>query len=855
MSAGSQGKDKQSNGNKKKVPPSEPTVCIGTIVKSWPHTNAYEVTIAGKSCVGYSASPGISSDKGLGCTEASVYLAGTSVLCMCTSGGQVYIVASLGDAIKDLGSVFVDIIGLNTGTGISEPIHKDDFAKNRGVQNRSGGTPGDVLPGDWGSVNQLGGGIMLSQFMTFLRANEHCGIYAFYFDSLLRIHGYNLEEFTASSERCIYNDEGEVHNVEFNAKYPWEALGIYESGDAFKDEKGKWSGSDKPGDLKNPISPKVDGQIGLWRSQKYKGFLGDLEQEYTTLPSAELTDANPASYDKNKELVAYSGLARTIKGADGSMTMVSAKELMMVRYPTISVPHQTAPHDHAKGGDWHGNYKASNKFGEGEDHEKQEAFEWSGDPGAREGGFLDYLAYKLNKYHNANFAAHKNDWRVPEEKETAQQGPLSGISRSLIDISKIQKLQKNYWADLPKSTFIDVDHKVKGVEYYEGMSCIALQDDGSVLLEDAWGSQIVMSRGNISIQPAGDILMRPGRSVVMWSGGDIVCRAGKSVDITSSHKDVRIKAEYNLHMLSGNSEAKVGGTLIESRAESKIQDYTGSGTDVLSSGVIVKSNDTPVALWGADVFLSTHVAGSGLGMIYLDAKDGQDTLFVKCNNFLELLGGSHVMNFIDASEANYFGSSGTLLDSKMIMRDGLVVIDGGIISNGVVAGKNVVYGGSIPTFLFGADGLIQEKVSEADSIAASYTSTLKNITSEQDKLARSNDSLIDPAVIQSVGFSLRTDKQYKVQDDFSFSSARWQQYLGDGGFKWEEPVVISPSGAKTRPHPGIKWKEAVFSEQKPVNYDLDTGLSKSTDSLKNEAGEPTKVIPENAYKIVVNPKE
>jgi hypothetical protein len=130
---------------------------------------------------------------------------------------------------------------------------------------------------------------------------------------------------------------------------------------------------------------------------------------------------------------------------------------------------------------------------------------------------------------------------------------------------------------------------------------VYVNPDGSVTIMDAAGSQIVLDgKGGILIGGAGNTTLMPGGSAVIFGGDDAVIRAKNSVDITSTDKDVRLKAEKNLHAYSN------GGILLESAAEQVGHGFSSGqeGEDVNSSGIVLKAEKSSVFVWGKEVILS-----------------------------------------------------------------------------------------------------------------------------------------------------------------------------------------------------------------------------------------------------------
>ena len=103
----------------------------------------------------------------------------------------------------------------------------------------------------------------------------------------------------------------------------------------------------------------------------------------------------------------------------------------------------------------------------------------------------------------------------------------------------------------------------------------------------------------------GDVWIQPGRNVNIIAADDCIIKVHRSVDITSTKNDVRIKAERNLQILAGNDQSEGGGVVIESRAPAAKYDFAKDGEDVKHSGILLIAPDSDIACWGKSVYLRT----------------------------------------------------------------------------------------------------------------------------------------------------------------------------------------------------------------------------------------------------------
>jgi len=718
---------------------------------------------------------------------------------------------------------------------------------NCGFVNSSLGRPTDTLPGDWGSINDLGVAVGLGRFMAFLKASDLAKVEAFWGDDLLRIVGYNYERFTAGVHEHGCNDEGEYSEVMRSTPYPWEGMGVKaKDSDAAKDEDD--SGL-KAGSEKAAREPKEDDQLIVPRRFRARGFLGDVDRDWVCLPEDDL---DVEKYDRRTK---YYGLLEVHRGINGSYSVRSAKEITLEKVILIPVPKELkAPEDPT------GDSEKSGYVNAGWDEDVPE-FEWGDDtPDIRAAQLYDYQAWLMGRYTCVGLYKHEKDWYYPNPSE------LDGMAdRELIDPSKLQ-MEYRFLTDLPAYVEKTIDGRPgHTVRYYKSRSCIKQLDDGGVLLEDGYGSQLLMTGGSIFLKCAGDVWQLPGRNAVTWAPHDAVLRAGNSADISAAKKDVRIKAEKNLHMLGGNS-GNEGGILLESRSigSNSPSDFEAAiGEKVVSYGIVLMSRKSEIDLIAKDMYLG--LATENPGTLVLDSDKGQfygrgsrmafnvqDQFTVaagdpKPENVLILtpenlmvttpaqFGGAVLIAPVDNNTASLV-VGGPMRVHEILEVGGSVVTNTGFVQHGtdnhVSPMQDPVDLGESPQDM--AAELETYRTQEKDDID----------TLEQD-VKTDTEKPGNERFQKKVGFSCRdTVEDIRLDEEtFRLFEARWQQLLrlGGGGTKtWDEPVVEAPTGKQTRPHPGQEaWEDwSAFKTVENVNYDVGGGKPDDRDGMTKAGQAP-----------------
>lgn len=669
--------------------------------------------------------------------------------------------------------------------------------KRPAVFNASAGRPVDALPGDWGQSTELGLMIHLGRAMALLRASDVAGISFNWLDDLARLWGYNLEVFTAGSERYAYDDEGEFTDREGLTPYPWEALGAISPGDevsAFQQrgivagrQQGEEEGDEDVDQEALSLEPVTRDQAPVWRRQSFRGFLGGLVRHITQAPFP--ADGDPETLARTARDLAnssgtgapYMGLLDIQEGLDGRYSVRSAKEITFEKTILIPAPKQVkTPADPT--GDAGSNFNAAARNWDGLDEDAQvdalEEFEFA-DDWSKAAQLYDYHSYMFNVYGVQGFRVHPRDWSFPDEEdlrptdEEFTGGLHDGVEPT-----------DDYRMPLPQYGSMVIDHRTS-TRYYRGRSVIKQLDDGSVLIEDAWGSQIRMEGGHVFITAPLDIVQQPGRSLVSMAGNDVVARAGNSVDITAAKRDVRLKAERNLQALAGNSGA--GALLLESRGSVGPADYSQPGEDVEAGGIVIKSRFAPL-----------YLVSNSIGL--------------RAFQELMLIAGKLRMTG-EAAFADDVVMNGQLDVDKVVAREG----DLDILNAKTLDGTFTTDLGGSPSHAHTVSWTAQVSPPDTeDNEPANGT-----VASETDK----------------AGFSLRTPEQYLLDEGtFVWWEHRWQQiYRHKGvGQVWDEPDVQAPGGQQTQPYPGkALWESDQFRTMDSDLFDADEGHAEKYEDIKD----------------------
>ncbi len=802
----------------------------------------------------------------LGARPIQMYPPKSRVLVLYTpSLDHAIILGSVPKGLVDPRLVLPDSLVLRSRAGqFEDPMHYSTFSAARSVLgNHSMGRPADALPGDWGAINELGLAIWLGRTMAALRASDLAKVEAFWGDDLLRLVGYNMELFTAGVHEYRYNDEGEYNEVWRATPYPWEGMGLAAPGLAAQDVGGVL----KPGSETARFEPNQADQLILARHHRFRGYLGDLERELISAPPAGLTQetySNPTN---------HVGLFESVKHINGAYAVRSAKEITLEKYLLIPVPKELIAPEDPLGDGRASNYAAADILGPGTPYQMPEFVWGSEEPQVRAAQLFDYHAWFFSRYTTGGLAAHTKDWHFPDEAGLTALGETAVYDGNL-------KFGHQFLAAAPSFGQLVIDARPgHSCRYYRSRSCFKLLDDGSVLIEDGYGSQIHMTGGSVFVSCPGDIWQKPGRSAVTWAPFDVIHRAGNSFDASAALGDLRLKAERNLHVLAGNSG--VGGLLLESRASGSqtAADFDQSGQRVVGHGITLKAAQSTIHAFGQNIHIGRNQNAAGrfvldagrLGTLFLRGQ----TIQSRVTSLYSVLIASDTA---PGRQALGITQQGAVISAPLQIGGTVIIAPAsqGAQANLVVGGNLVchrqgVFGGNVLSnegFAGRGGPFVAELDRDVDISPApedlaeditNQVTQIDDLTQTQNDLAvSSQDTSPGNDVFQRrVGFSFRdTVLDLKLSSDsFVIFESRWQQmYRKAGGALtiWNEPVVKSPAGSDTRPHPGQQGWET-FNSYRTVQdtQNFDGQRAKARSAMTQQGLAPQTATLKEGYAVNV----
>lgn len=800
---------------------------IGRVILAFPYIHCYTVQLSGRQGTCIAAATSTHAHSPLGVRAGEVIPPNSPVLVWKPLTANVaYILAVLPSPTMHDDFNMAEVIQQGGNSGVKKIEAYRNIPKT--VQSANGwvpqgcGRPMDGTINEYSRFSETGIGLFIDSFQTFLRVNESCGLWLNYFDNYAKLAAMSAQFLTYCTHDHQNYDDGELAGIKGHVFYPWEALGLYGSGTAFKDNPADRVQMDREFPF-GSVENQVPDQTPIYRVVDYTSYLGQGHTRFISKPALDSGLRRLSTATQEKDI----GLLQEASLIDGSYGLKSAKSVTFLKYPMIAIPRRKATPEDPTGDDLNsGGYKFSGTFGSGPDHKAKEIQADSDLPNMQTvAGIVDVLTRQFNWLSGHPFHYHQKDYHYPQEGEAG------------FDAVEFYRgsMSTSYVSPVPQK--LNIDQRFGEVNYYKTMAYWTITDDGSIIFADGYGSEIVMGGGQIRIASGGDVMLLSGARVVTMAQESIT-RAHGSVDISSNKGDVRLKAENNMQMLAGNSGQ--GGLLLESRGQSNYQDYKQKiGEEVVSNGITLLARSSSLNSISKDVYLRTGVDegnAQSTGDFIIDCANGRSSLVCYGRSQLfynsEGLGIWHSPVGQDATveQSHYFGPNVSKIHGPLAV-DGRMAVTGsgadltveGPISSksSIFAMKQMACSGGYPKI--GDSTAAESKLGEQiDKILESYKDVADGVTKtgeEQfdifyaDNVWETGRIGDDSFLTDELGFSYRdtsaaTQSAYGYSD-FKFMETRWQQLGRMGQVQQGEVWIENPvhyQGNKLYPWPGkVNW--------------------------------------------------
>lgn len=394
---------------------------------------------------------------------------------------------------------------------------------------------------------------------------------------------------------------------------------------------------------------------------------------------------------------------------------------------------------------------------------------------------------------------------------------------------KLPLLNNTQQYDLPDTVTLKDPHTGKEYTYFKSESGFRQDPDGSLVLYDGYGSEIRMTRGNIIISPAGDIMLRPGRDLHTMAGRHIAMVAQQDNIIHSSNRDVYVKGNRNINMLSGiNKSGKIiiddrgDGVLVRSMSKTSMVSpdvfvgNTSSDISSLSSGYSKGSGKVVIGGGDNTLVTGTVIALTGESIDSIALKQGSkhiswvsmDTsriITISSNNYISgETNIGHISGVLHASVGNAIISAGNQSKNSTLCIQANVDACYGINCRQLWAEQVIgvrMYAGNAHR-----DSGIKSQVRTPD------------ISSDTPTMTQTNQIFAMHGGAWSDSFTLSNQFKYPssselntVGDKYIIPGILWQNYL-TGGKLWNEGTIpnLQDNSNVSMVYPGLEsWNGQV----------------------------------------------
>ena len=598
---------------------------------------------------------------------STLFGVGSFVLAMRTSAMGISDAVILGGIPSFLGEITSfgsPELTVSSPVGSFKDVISDSGPLNCTLNNFNSGRPVDAYPGDTTLMNTLGCGLFIGATHATLLSGLDCSLECHYFDSLVRLNSFNFEHSTAGAETTMFSDAGDYTEVKRLNPYVVESLGGTEQyGDLPKTQaKDRVSGGDSS-DVTGTYKPEDPDQAGWWRLVDMQGYLANLKLSFAVVPGLASTRKSTDNLEQDETAVFREHVDST-----GAYTLVSAKSISLIKDCFIPIPKEYVRPDDSRGDGAQSiaSARASNA-GNMADYTVQ---------GVEEGLEHASLLYAASSSDAAAFKTHRStvafrerpsDWTMREIDDIDLAGFRTAIDGEGFLPASSGVSSTRMFAKLPKVGKLKISAR-EDSKYFASRSMVMMHEDGSIHMQDGYGSTISMRGGCIDISCPGDITLRPGRNLIGFTGDSVSLVAGNDVELSANLGDIRVQADRNVSVLAGNDGS--GGILLETKAtathlgqadEQTFQDPTSNSN--YYGGIWLKAPASSVCAVSAEFYAGNRTSTS---TIYMDS--GDDGSFT-------VNGNSHVFQgrqttFITNKDNPEAGTNLVLQDTGFFVKSG-----------------------------------------------------------------------------------------------------------------------------------------------------------------------------------------
>lgn len=452
----------------------------------------------------------------------------------------------------------------------------------------------DVVGGDWAINNYYGGGLGVEAFRVWVSAGPMNGITFFLDREMTRVAGTNYELITMAEE---YED------IQMARSLITTRRRVYTPGDSLFDNA--------------PQLIEVEGQ-------PYAGKTSF----FSVRPKDNITQLTPAAgAPSNPNALPRTALIHEYRGIDGTYSLTAAGSIILQKWVGVLLPQEVVSTptpeavsnypDYIKDNRPTPDINSEQKFPEPtanieprqvitDDQDlaliSDQTTIWSN---ARDDQAIVSVASSSDiiagiiGYQTTRAFLHSNMWSMSTTDKPRYLRKADGTTQWIDQVNR----DPGMWQRVPKFFTLNLNSYGQSKRYFVGKAMIAITPEGGILLQDAWGSQINMSGGNIYLTAEHSVIRNSGRDSIDISGRDHSTVAGRHLEQFASGGRATLAASTQLNLVGGIDGS--GGVLVESKGETSSPILNGQTGEVAASdGGIVLNSRGNVSAIGKAVRLS-----------------------------------------------------------------------------------------------------------------------------------------------------------------------------------------------------------------------------------------------------------
>jgi len=565
----------------------------------------------------------------LGAQEAAGYMPGEQVLVAVSPASPGFNAFIIGRADYSRAGaytrtnnllVYPQVAGFEPGKRFSGKAY-EAFPRirnfNSGIQ--------DAVDGEWVMHNMFGGAVGVEMFRTFLQAGPMCGVYAYTEDQHLKLVAarYSLLTLAGSQE----SDDIKGSNISVAKKY-------YFVGD----------------------------QAAVWQAQEIdlSGVPFNGSHKIVTYPDG--TNGTDSRVEGNGQ--SRVAMIHEHRGVDGNYILTAAASLTLQKSLFVPVPIDVIEADGYEVPE-EGTTGCLNAQPLTPDPEVSDCA--SDDPNScTRGPIVDNFssAHPLAFAMNARGFADRTIWRALDGvtrlcRWKVGQKP-NAVYGGRTNAQLLFNPDPGMWKNMPQTVRLSLAPTGEAKRFYVGHALISITEDGSIVLQEAQGAQIILSGGNIHLSAPHDIVTVAGRNTLQVAGRDMGVRASRHLDVSANEGRLTMMAAEQTSVVGGVSGH--GGVLIESMGQHASVSTTGENP--ATSGAVVIKAPHMVGLSAPN--LTLRARGNGWS-----GAENWGHVFLDVGSSVEIYAGDGSgegnYSFGASFEAHVAGTSSLMFGSKGLM--------------------------------------------------------------------------------------------------------------------------------------------------------------------------------------------